>query len=413
MNSPTGFAADTIQNGVMQAAAAATGLSVGLPKINRTLLVLVVYVRGTPYGFVDSRDIGDAWSVSVLAARAHRTAMSGRVRDAPDRQGDDMFINAYYFRAHMYTIVPRQVREDMEWMADHGTNAVTIGVLEQDLFAAVRNMEIVQREAERVGMELHVTPSRWGGLVAGCPKVPSLFSAKNFDALVRNKDGSYLIGGFGPVASVHHPDTLAFFTGSLERLLDILPVAGIVWDEVKTLGIRDYSPAARKALEGKDLDDIRVHVDATAGFFDRVDKAALQMKPELRISMFLYGHLKGYEVERCAAIEHLHDFGCDGRPFRREDGGGSDSGAMPATKLLCDHGPYFVEQARANGKRGLFLIENHAMADADVPVMDKRLPEVLSLGAEHILYYYYPRSLEDPDHNMSVIGKHLGKVAKG
>lgn len=29
------------------------------------------------------------------------------------------FLSAFFFRAHMYTIVPRHVREDMEWMAAH------------------------------------------------------------------------------------------------------------------------------------------------------------------------------------------------------------------------------------------------------------------------------------------------------
>ncbi len=31
----------------------------------------------------------------------------------------------------MYTFVPRQVREDMQWMADTGADAIMIGVLEQ------------------------------------------------------------------------------------------------------------------------------------------------------------------------------------------------------------------------------------------------------------------------------------------
>jgi hypothetical protein len=71
-----------------------------------------------------------------------------------------------------------------------------------------------------------------------------------------------------------------------------------------------------------------------------------------------------------------------------------------------------VEQAKANGKRGLLLIENHAMADADGPTRDQRLPQVMSLGAEHIhyyyyYYYYYARSLGDPGAEMEVIGKHM------
>ena len=116
-----------------------------------------------------------------------------------------MQITAYYFRAHSYTIVPHQVRDDMAWMADHGTNAVCIGILEQDLYAAVENYQLVCEEAGRAGMEVFATPSRWGALVAGCPKVPSIFCATHPEAMVQNADGSPHIGWLGPVASVHHP----------------------------------------------------------------------------------------------------------------------------------------------------------------------------------------------------------------
>jgi hypothetical protein len=42
-----------------------------------------------------------------------------------------MHITAYYFRAHTYTLVPHQIRGDMQWMADHGTKAVAVSILEQ------------------------------------------------------------------------------------------------------------------------------------------------------------------------------------------------------------------------------------------------------------------------------------------
>lgn len=326
-----------------------------------------------------------------------------------------MFLSAYYFRAHMYTIVPRHVREDMEWMADFGTDAVVIGVLEQDLTAAVQNIEIIHREADRVGMKLLATPSRWGNLVAGCPKVPSLFCARTPEVTMQNADGSPLIGYFGALASVHHPATFDFFYESVERMLAIAPFAGIVWDEFKGLEAIDYSAAAREAFgppgttDGADIDDPHAHIDAFCDFFDRVNGEARRMSPELRLSAFVPGHLDGYQAERPAQIEHLDDYGCDGRPYRREDNGGSDSGPTRATKLLCEHGPYFVDIAQRNGKKPLFLIENHAMAEEDVQIMDRRLPEVLSLGAEHVLYYYYPRSLKDPDRNMNIIKNHLAK----
>lgn len=99
-------------------------------------------------------------------------------------------LNAYYFRRHTYTLVPRHLREDMEWMADCGTQAVSIGVLEQDLEAARWNLDHACREADRAGLKVYAVPSRWGGLVAGSLKVPSLFTATHPETWVRKADGT-------------------------------------------------------------------------------------------------------------------------------------------------------------------------------------------------------------------------------
>jgi hypothetical protein len=77
----------------------------------------------------------------------------------PIQRPKGKLLNAYYFRAHMYTMVPRQVREDLQWMADVGTNIVSIAVLEQDLFAAVENIEIICDEASKLGMDVWAVPS--------------------------------------------------------------------------------------------------------------------------------------------------------------------------------------------------------------------------------------------------------------
>lgn len=318
-----------------------------------------------------------------------------------------MFLNAYYFRAHMYTCVPRHVREDMEWMAGAGTRAVTVGVLEQDLTAGVENLRLIADEARRVGLELWAVPSRWGSLVAGCPKVPSIFACRHLEAAIRDRQGNIPDYFLGPRASVHHPATFEFFVASLRRLLTIAPFAGLVWDEPKIIGVPDYSEAARRALAGRDLDDPLTHTRALADFFDRVGAAARALSPGLKLALFTFATRRDAHAEALAAIPHLDDFGCDGRPFGRADHGTGDSADEPADKLLADDGPWFVATARARGKRPLFLIENHALKARDIPAMDRRLPEILAMGAEHVIYYYYPRSLEDPDATMAVLRRHF------
>jgi len=308
----------------------------------------------------------------------------------------------------MYTLVPRHVREDMEWMADVGTNAVSIALLEQDLYATKANVDIICREADRVGMEVHAVASRWGGLVAGSPKVPSLFAASHPETWACNKDGTPQMM-FGPVCSVHHPETFTFFCDAIDTLTRLWPVKGLIWDELK--GLRpDYSLSAKKEMpENADVD---WHIDQQAFFFDRVGKHFHSRNPDSRITMFLYGHLKGYTVARCAQIVHITDFGCDGRPWSLANDNLPIITNETATKSLLDQAPYFISEAKKNGKCPMFLIENHSMETECFDIMDRRLPDVLRLGAEHVIYYYYPRNVADPDRQMAIIAKHLKSLKK-
>lgn len=314
-----------------------------------------------------------------------------------------MLVNAYYFRAQMYTLVPHQVRQDMQWMADAGTKVVSLAVLEQDLFAARENIEILAEQAQRVGMELWAVPSRWGGLVAGAPKVPSLFSASHPETWILRPDGRPSLSKVcGPASSVHHPATYEFFAESLRQLLD-LPFSGIIWDEVKPFGICDCSQAARAALG--DGAPVERHTRAVAEFFGRISRHAQSLRPasHLPVSLFLYAGLDESIVETFAAQEGLDYFGCDGRPWSAHDGGVLEG----AGKTLVDNGPAFLRAARRHGKKSLLLVENHNMTEADTDRMDAHLPKVLALAPDQLLYYYYPRNLRDPDRNMAVLARHL------
>ena len=50
------------------------------------------------------------------------------------------------------------------------------------------------------------------------------------------------------------------------------------------------------------------------------------------------------------------------------------------------------------------------METACFELMDRRLPDVLNLGAEQIVYYYFPRNVSDPDRQMAILARHLRKA---
>lgn len=123
--------------------------------------------------------------------------------------------------------------------------------------------------------------------------------------------------------------------------------------------------------------------------------------------MFAYANLQDMIVNEASKTAYLDYFGCDGRPWRNEDGGQQEGEG----KVLLGAGERFLSAAKEQSKKSLWLIENHNMLDADVTLLDKRMPEVLNKGIDHLIYYYYPRNIQNPDKCMNILAKHLKKFS--
>jgi hypothetical protein len=311
-------------------------------------------------------------------------------------------INAYYLRAQMYTIVPRQISEDMKWMADAGTNVVSVAVLEQDLWAAVSNIRIICEAAAKEGMEVWAVPSRWGGMVAGAPKVPSLFSAAHPETWIIKQDGKPLHDKNSAIASsIYHPETLHFFCKTIDEVLSRFPIKGVIWDEPKAVGKEDFSPEALKVLGNHSTYEERVQHHAE--FFSSVNSYLKQRHPDTKVSLFIPASSKDTDVNMLAKTQLLDYYGCDGRPWSTADGGQLEGKG----KTLLDNGPRFLEAAKKNNIKSLMLMENHNLPADNLPLLEKGIPEVLALHPDQLIYYYYPRNVEAPEKAMEIIAKQL------
>lgn len=352
-------------------------------------------------------------SAGAAATAALSTSSAAAPAPVRTRNRSGTKVAAYYLRAHMYTCVPRHIREDMEWMASVGTDYVCPAFLEQDLFAAYENHALIAAEAERVGMQVLAVPSRWGGLTAGAPKVPSLFTMLNPETKVANKQGKTAIMPkvSGGISSIHHPDTLKFFCNTLAELVRQHPkLAGFIIDEPKNF-IIDTSPMAVKAL-GKDA-PLTAHYAAARDFWSEVFAFAKERWPDKLTILFQQAHSEADEIAASSGIQHLDYYGVDGRPWGLEDDQkmtsteeGQESGKGKV--LLSGRGETFIKAARSvPGRKSFFLIENHNLHASMIEPMDRNYPAVLALKPDMATYYYYPRNVQDPDRAMAVIGKHL------
>ena len=240
-----------------------------------------------------------------------------------------------------------------------------------------------------------------GGLVAGAPKVPSDFTIKNPETWKKNKDGSYAGGVAGRISSIFHPATYEFMRDSAKRLFETWDFKGLIWDEPKSLG-EDYHELAIKELgNGASREQF---LDANVQFYSKINNDIKADYPDKTIAMFIYSNFDDMAVEKCATIDGLDVYGCDGRPWRNEDGGKQEG---QGKVLLGGVGQRFLDAATANKKKSLWLVENHNMSDKDIPLLEKGLPEVVKTDVDHLIYYYYPRNLSQPDKIMNVIKKNI------
>lgn len=313
-------------------------------------------------------------------------------------------LSAYYLRAHMYTIVPRQVREDMEWMAAIGTDNVCVSLLEQDLWAAVENVNIIIAEADRVGMKVLGIPTRLAGLYAGAPKVPSLWLSTRPRYWSLQPNGQPRISRVsGPRGGMLYPEVEQFIGDTLLEMAETWPaIPGYIWDEPK-YGSIDHSDRSREVLGGEGFTQDE-WLTAAAEVQSRINERFLAAHPDKTLHLFAYAFLRDSAIETFAGVRGLTSVGCDGRPWHNEDAGETDGGEG---KTLLGRGERFLEAAHRHGKRALWLIENHNLRMEDVALMDQRLPEVVAADVDHLLYYYYPRNVADPDRAMTVVREHV------
>lgn len=358
-------------------------------------------------------------TVAATTLAAHPLNLcAANVAKAPERPGTK--IAAYYLRAQMYTCVPRQIREDMEWMAARGTSYVCVAFLEQDLFAAQENHALVAEEAARAGIRVLAVPSRWGGLTAGAPKVPSLFSVANPDTWMVNKRGTTFVSPqvSGVISSIHHPKTLTFFCESLEEMYRQHPAfAGFIIDEPKCFNI-DASPMAVAALGANA--PLIAHLNAARDFFSNVCHFAKKRWPDKLTLMFQKAdNHSSEELASGGGVAPLDYFGCDGRPWTKEDdakyaGSGSTQESGKGKVLLSGVGQKFIDEARRVAGRGaFFLAENHNLHASMIEPLDRNFAAALALRPEIFAYYYYPRNVQEPDRVMNIIGEHLKRFQMG
>ena len=316
------------------------------------------------------------------------------------------YLSTYYFHGQDLCMVPRHVREDVAWMADHNVDGVYIGVHDADLFGG--NTAMVCDIVREAGLDVWLIPSRLGGLMAGWGRQPSFLSVNHPEWWARNADGS-VRNFYGPQVSVFRPEVPDALADTVTQMLERFPASGIIWDELKTLDGQDHSRWALDAL-GRPAAEADM-TEATVRVFSRVNQRLKQRFDTLRIACFLYADSPQSHVDACAAIDLLDEFGCDGKCFHPGESASGEGGDQKV--LLGGNDARFAAAAERYGLVPYTLLETQKLDNAALALSLKRLPEFLAQKRGHLTYYYYPYGLTDPEQYMPRFGQALAGWRRG
>lgn len=320
--------------------------------------------------------------------------------------GDDRYCSCYYFHGQDLCMVPRHVREDVAWMADHGVDGVCVGVHDADLHGG--NTNLVCDSIRAAGLDLWLIPSRLGGLMAGWHRGPSYLAVDHPDWWAVGEDGRPR-RSYGPQLSVFHPAVPGAIAEVVGTMIERFGARGIVWDELKSLDGEDHSEAALAAL-GRPAANADLQ-RGTADCFSAINAALRQRSADLRIACFIYASCPASQIATCAGIVGLDEFGCDGKcwpPGICATGEGGDDKV-----LLGGHDARFRAVAAAHGQRSFTLLETQLL---DAPALElslTHLPDFLAEKTGHLSYYYYPYGMAEPERFMPRFGEAIATWRRG
>lgn len=305
-------------------------------------------------------------------------------------------LNAFYIRAHTYTLVPAQVRQDLDWMADIGTNAITVSVLEQDLIASKNNILFIIGEAKKRNMKVYMVPTRWAGIFAGGTKVPSLFSVRNPHTWTKKEDGTTAYSkSTGVSSSFHFPEVQDFFIENLAKAIKQWSLDGVVWDEPK-IWKKDYTDLG-KQLAG--YENIKAHYQAAAAFMNQMSAGLKQQFPNLELLYYTGADTEQEIIDFQLQLKQLAYYGCSGLPWSKE----VDIPKRKYSRYLLDQVPVFQRYAKSMEAKSMAVIKNMYIESTDHQRYQRYLEDVIALKPDNLTYYYYPRNLAEPDVNMNIL----------
>lgn len=300
-----------------------------------------------------------------------------------------MIITAYCLAHGHWTVIPHQLRQSFDDMAECGFNAVALSFSESEMRYSRRAFELQVNLAHQCGLEVFVIPSRLGNRFAGAPLMVSPWLAQHPEAQVPGYSGWN-----GPVACVESTVFRAWIRQFMGTLLADYPLDGLIWDEPKAESVVSHHPDTRARFGASPTP--QQMEDGFVEFLADLTAYCLTVRPGLRVTLFNQGKSSPRFTSAAAAIPHVHFAGYDGNLCAMSSFHEPPVRAME--KRLEDVWPRTQTECTASRKGTFALVENMLMPRAALAEYEANLDAYLQTHRpDHLALYYYAHNNEDPE----------------
>ena len=287
-----------------------------------------------------------------------------------------MDITVAYFHALLHS---ETVKHDFEQIRAAGAGSIVYAIHEQEAQRFSRDLERGFRQAQDVGLKIHLSLGRYGNLFAGPSLMPSWYTFHHPNTRVQDRHGRY-----HDISCYNHESFRSWLFKELEQYLLEFPLNGIVIDEPRGPDVTCFCSVCRALCP--DVADLqRFRRRSMIDFLGELCACVKRVAPHVKTTITLLPQDLG-QVDELAALPHLDTVG--GHLFWQllnED-----------VEKVGEWGKSIVEVTQQHNKRSQLWLQNFNVSTCSEPQIEIAFQHLQSAEPDEIATYYYWRNNDQP-----------------
>jgi len=287
-----------------------------------------------------------------------------------------MDITVAYFHSLLH---PETVKHDFEQIRATGAGSIVYAIHEQETQRFSRDLERGFRQAQDVGLKVHLSLGRYGNLFAGPSLVPSWYTFHHPNTRVMDRHGRY-----HDISCFNHEAFRSWLFKEIEQYLRNFPLNGILIDEPRGPDVTCFCSVCRALCP--DVADLqRFRRRSMIDFLGELCACVKGVDAHAKTTIVLLPQELG-QVDELAALPHLDTVG--GHLFWQL--------LNEEVAQVGEWGKNIVEVTRQHKKRSQLWLQNFNLSACGEAQLETAFLQLQEAEPDEIATYYYWRNNEQP-----------------